>query len=49
MDVVFAHADRIVVLDRGRILARGAPDAIRADRRVQEAYLGTDDDTPTDR
>jgi branched-chain amino acid transport system ATP-binding protein len=43
MDVVFAHADRIVVLDRGRILAQGEPAAIRADRRVQDAYLGTDE------
>jgi branched-chain amino acid transport system ATP-binding protein len=40
MDVVFGHADRVIVLDRGRILAEGAPDAIRADARVQEAYLG---------
>jgi branched-chain amino acid transport system ATP-binding protein len=39
-DVVFAHADRVIVLDRGRILAEGTPDAIRADARVQEAYLG---------
>jgi branched-chain amino acid transport system ATP-binding protein len=40
MDVVFGHADRVIVLDRGKILAEGAPDAIRADARVQEAYLG---------
>jgi len=40
MDVVFGHADRVIVLDRGKILAEGAPDAIRADPRVQEAYLG---------
>ena len=40
MDVVFGHADRVIVLDRGRILAQGAPEAIRADPRVQEAYLG---------
>ena len=43
MDVVFAHADRVIVLDRGRILAEGAPDAIRADPRVQDAYLGVPD------
>ncbi len=42
MDVVFGHADRVVVLDRGRILAQGAPDAIRADPRVRDAYLGTE-------
>jgi branched-chain amino acid transport system ATP-binding protein len=40
MDVVFAHADRIIVLDRGRILAEGAPQAVRADPRVREVYLG---------
>ena len=40
MDIVFAHADRVIVLDRGRVLAEGSPDAIRADPRVQEAYLG---------
>jgi branched-chain amino acid transport system ATP-binding protein len=41
MDVVFAHADRIIVLDRGRILAEGAPADVRADRRVREVYLGS--------
>jgi len=41
MDVVFAHADRVIVLDRGEIIAIGAPAAIRADARVQAAYLGT--------
>jgi branched-chain amino acid transport system ATP-binding protein len=43
MDVVFEHADRIIVLDRGRIIAEGAPAAIRADARVQAVYLGDDD------
>jgi branched-chain amino acid transport system ATP-binding protein len=41
MDVVFAHADRVIVLDRGEIIATGSPEAIRADARVQAAYLGT--------
>jgi len=41
MDIVFGHADRIIVLDRGRIIAEGAPDSIRADPRVQAVYLGT--------
>jgi branched-chain amino acid transport system ATP-binding protein len=41
-DVVFGHADRIIVLDRGRIIAEGAPDAIRANARVQAVYLGDD-------
>jgi branched-chain amino acid transport system ATP-binding protein len=40
MDVVFGHADRIIVLDRGRVIADGTPDAIRADPRVQAVYLG---------
>ncbi len=42
MDVVFGHADRVIVLDHGRVLAEGTPDAIRADPRVREAYLGVD-------
>ncbi len=40
MDVVFGHADRIIVLDRGRVIAEGPPDAIRADGRVRAVYLG---------
>jgi branched-chain amino acid transport system ATP-binding protein len=41
MDVVFAHADRIIVLARGRLIAEGAPAAIRDDAKVQEVYFGT--------
>jgi branched-chain amino acid transport system ATP-binding protein len=40
MDVVFAIAERIVVLHQGRIIADGEPAAIRADARVREIYLG---------
>ncbi|MBV9974853.1 MAG: ABC transporter ATP-binding protein [Hyphomicrobiales bacterium] len=40
MDVVFAHADRIIVLDRGSILAEGQPDKIKADPAVRAVYLG---------
>ena len=40
MDVVFAHADRIVVLNRGEIVAQGAPEAVRADPMVRSIYLG---------
>jgi branched-chain amino acid transport system ATP-binding protein len=42
MDAVFGHADRVIVLDRGEIIAEGPPDAIRADPRVQAVYLGAD-------
>jgi branched-chain amino acid transport system ATP-binding protein len=41
MDVVFSLADRITVLDNGRSIASGAPQAIRLDERVRAAYLGT--------
>ena len=40
MDVVFGHADRVLVLDRGRLIAEGPPPAVRADPRVREIYLG---------
>lgn len=41
MDVVMALADAITVLDSGRVLATGTPQAIRADKTVQDVYLGT--------
>ena len=41
MDIVFRIAGSIRVLCYGRVLAEGTPDAIRADPRVIEAYLGT--------
>jgi branched-chain amino acid transport system ATP-binding protein len=40
LDAVFAHADRILVLVRGEIIARGTPDQVRADPEVQRVYLG---------
>jgi branched-chain amino acid transport system ATP-binding protein len=40
MDAVFALADWIVVLNRGRLLAEGTPAEIRESREVREIYLG---------
>ncbi len=40
MDVVFAAAERIMVMHQGRVIAEGTPQAVRADRQVQEIYLG---------
>lgn len=40
MDVVFRHADRLIVLDQGRLLTAGSPETVRADPRVQSRYLG---------
>jgi len=42
MSVVFGLADRISVLVYGEVLATGKPAEIRANRAVQEAYLGTE-------
>jgi branched-chain amino acid transport system ATP-binding protein len=44
MDVVFALAEWIVVLNRGRLLAEGSPAAIRENSAVREVYLG--EETP---
>jgi branched-chain amino acid transport system ATP-binding protein len=42
MDVVFGHADRIIVMNRGRIIADGAPGVVRNDAQVREVYLGAE-------
>ena len=40
MDLVMSVCDKVVVLDFGRVIAAGAPAAIRENPRVLEAYLG---------
>ncbi|WP_321946077.1 ABC transporter ATP-binding protein [Paraburkholderia sp. J10-1] len=46
MSVVFGLADRISVLVYGEVIATDTPQAIRNNRRVKEAYLGTTLDEP---
>ncbi len=40
MDVVFENAHRLLVLNRGQLLAEGSVDEVRANKDVQEVYLG---------
>lgn len=40
MDVVFAHADNVMVLNHGEVIARGKPQDVRNEARVREVYLG---------
>jgi branched-chain amino acid transport system ATP-binding protein len=42
MDVVFNHADRIIVLSRGELLAEGTPAEVQKNAKVKEVYLGTE-------
>jgi branched-chain amino acid transport system ATP-binding protein len=46
MEAVFALADRISVMANGRVLITGDPQAVRADRRVREVYLGEEEASP---
>jgi branched-chain amino acid transport system ATP-binding protein len=41
MDVVFAYADRLIVLARGRLIAEGTPAEIRDHPQVQAVYFGS--------
>lgn len=41
METVFAHGRRIVVMDRGALVADGSPAAVRGDPNVQQIYLGS--------
>jgi branched-chain amino acid transport system ATP-binding protein len=45
MQMVSAACDRVFVMDRGEVIASGAPDVVSRDARVREAYLGAT--TPT--
>ena len=40
MDFVMSLCDRVLVLDRGQIIAEGAPEAVRRNPEVIEAYFG---------
>ena len=40
MDVVFTFADRVIVMNRGRIIAAGTPDEVRVNEEVRAVYLG---------
>jgi branched-chain amino acid transport system ATP-binding protein len=43
LDVVMTHAQHVIVMANGRVIAAGPPDEVRRDERVLDAYLGTAD------
>jgi branched-chain amino acid transport system ATP-binding protein len=45
MDVAFAFAEKITVLFQGRVLTEGHRDEVRANRTVQQIYLGAQEPT----
>jgi branched-chain amino acid transport system ATP-binding protein len=46
MEVVFGYADRVIVLNRGELVAEGTPEEVRTNKKVQEIYLGIDNEPP---
>ena len=40
MEVVMGHSDKVIVMAEGRVIAEGAPEEVRRDQRVIDAYLG---------
>ena len=44
MDVAFQVADRIAVLNLGRLFAEGNPEDVRNNEMVQEIYFGGEDE-----
>ena len=49
MDLVMSLCDSVIVMTQGRTLAEGAPEDVRQDARVLEAYLGTRYSVPNER
>lgn len=49
MDVVFGFADRVIVMNRGRVIAQGTPDEVRVNDEVRAVYLGGVEINATDK